>query len=76
MTYDSKRAAVGQAYNLAVRDALTNKRENDVKYIYKKFLYYQALGNALQGADVETVQRVIENKEFDEAFKILNEKLK
>lgn len=72
----SKRAAVGQAYNLAVHDAIHNNEAENPKYIYKRFVYYYDMGNALQGSDLDLIQEVIDNKEFDKVIKRIREVLK
>lgn len=59
----------GQAYNLAVNDAVHNGRDNDPKYIYKKFIYYYQLASIVQGSDLELIQEVIDNPDFDKVIK-------
>ncbi len=76
MSYDGKRAQIGQSYNLAVHDAIHKGEENNPKYIYKKFVYYFTLGDAIQGSDLEMIQKVINNKDFDKLIKQLGEALK
>lgn len=70
------RAARGQAYNLAVHDAISNKKENDPKYIYSRFVYYYSIGDALQSSDLELIQEVIDSRNFDNVMKELKEALK
>jgi len=72
----SKKVAAGQAINLAVHDALHNKKENDPGYIYKKFMYYHKLAAILQGSDMDLIQEVINNKKFDKVMADLEEALK
>lgn len=67
----NKRAAVGQAFNLAVHDAIKNEEENNPKYIYKKFVYYQHLGEIVQGSDLEMILEVVNNKTFEKILKDL-----
>lgn len=55
----------GQAFNLAVNDAISSESQNDVKYIYKRFLYYYNLAEIVQGSDIDLIQTAINNKEFD-----------
>lgn len=74
--YDVTGARRGQAYNLAVHDAISHGEENNPGYIYKKFIYYYSIGDALQGSDVEMIQEVIANKDFDSLIHNLKEALK
>lgn len=74
--YDATGARKGQAYNLAVHDAVHHGEENNPGYIYKKFVYYYAIGDAIQGSDIEMIQEVINNSSFDDLIKQLKEALK
>lgn len=74
--YDATGARKGQAYNLAVHDAVHHGEENNPGYIYKKFIYYYTIGDALQGSDMEMIQEVINNSSFDELITKLKEALK
>jgi hypothetical protein len=69
-------SAAGQAINLAAFDARKEDRENDVRYIYQRYVYWTAICDAIQGADIEMIQEVINNSSFDELIKQLKEKLK
>ena len=66
----------GQAYNLSINDAVHNGKENDPKYIYKRFVYYYTLADVVQGSDLEMIQEVIDNKDFDKVIKQLSEVMK
>lgn len=66
----------GQAFNLAVNDAVANKQECSPKYIYRRFVYYYSLGDALQGSDMDMIQEVIDSPTFDKAIEKLKEALK
>jgi hypothetical protein len=66
----------GQAFNLAVNDAVSNKQENNPKYIYKRFIYYHTLADVVQGSDFDLIQKVIDSKDFDKVIKQLAEALK
>ena len=72
----NSRAAKGQAYNLAVWDAISSGEADNPKYIYKRFLYYFSLGDALQGSDFDLIQEVVDDKNFDKVLKKLKEVLK
>lgn len=61
----------GQAYNLAVHDAVHHGEENNPKYIFQKFTYYYSLGDAIQGGNVEMLLEVIDNKDFSDIVKKL-----
>jgi len=74
--YDVSGARKGQAYNLAVHDAVHHGEENNPGYIYKKFVYYYTLGDTLQGSDLEMIQEVVANKNFDDVIKKLGEVMK
>lgn len=63
----------GQAYNLAILDAVNASQANNPKYIYKKFLYYYQLADIVQGSDLDLIQEVIDTKDFDKVMKMLNE---
>lgn len=66
----------GQAFNLAVSDAIQNKQEDNRKYIYKKFIYYHHLADVVQGSDFEMIQKVIDSKDFDKVMELLKEEMK
>jgi hypothetical protein len=66
----------GQAFNLAVHDAIHNNQENNPTYIYKKFLYYHKLADVVQGSDFDLIQKVIDCKKFDDVLKTLEEVMK
>lgn len=68
--------AKGQATNLAAADARKNNRESDVKYIYQRHVFWLTVCEALQGSDLEMIQEVINNKDFDKVIKQLTEVLK
>ena len=73
--YDGSGARKGQAYNLAVHDAVHHGEENNPGYIYKKFVYYYSIGDALQGSDMEMIQEVINNQDFNELIGKLKDSL-
>lgn len=66
----------GQAYNLAVADAIHNSQENSPKYIYKRFIYFHQLADVVQGSDFELIQQVIDSPDFDKVIKLLEEAFK
>lgn len=70
------RAAKGQAFNLAVHEAVARGKENDPKFIYKRYVFYYTLGDTVQGSDLDMVQEVINNKDFDKVMKQLSEAMK
>lgn len=74
--YDATGARKGQAYNLAVHDAVHHGEENNPGYIYKKFIYYYSIGDALQGSDIEMIQEVINNSDFTSLITKLKDSLK
>lgn len=53
------RAARGQAYNLAVADAIENNKTDDTKYIYQRFIRYYELGQILQDAEIDELKEVL-----------------
>ena len=66
----------GQAFNLAVNDAVHNGLQNSPKYIYKRFIYYHHLATIVQGSDIGMIQEVIDSKDFTEVMEKLNEVMK
>jgi len=74
--YSNKRAAVGQAINLAVADALHHGQENNPKYIYTKVLYYSQIADAVQNSDADMLKEVINNTELNELLSRLDKALK
>ncbi len=74
--YDVTGARRGQAYNLAVHDAIHAGEAHNVGYIYKKYVYYYSIGDAIQGSDVDMILEVINNCAFDALIKQLKEALK
>lgn len=67
----SNRAAIGQAFNLAVHAAIKNDRENDTKYIYRQFTYYRSLGTLVQSGDSELLLEALQDKKLEKALKEL-----
>ena len=66
----------GQSFNLAIHDAVHNGQETNPQYIYRRFVYYYSLGDAIQGSDLDMIQTVIDDKDFDKVIKQLTETLK
>ena len=66
----------GQAYNLAIHDAVHNSRETDVTYIYKRYIYYHTLADIVQGSDMVMIQEVINSVNFDDVIEKLKESMK
>lgn len=69
-------SAIGQAINLAAADARKNGEENNPKYVYKRYVYWTAVCDAIQSSDIEMVQEVINDSSFDTLIKQLKETLK
>lgn len=69
----SKRAAVGQASNQAVSDAISLGRQNDTRYIVERFHFYKNLNTMLQGCTDAQIVEVLEGngKKLDEISDIL-----
>lgn len=63
----------GQAYNLAVNDAVNAGQACNPKYIYQKFIYYYQLADIIQGSDIDMIQEVIDSKDFDKVIALLKE---
>lgn len=56
----SARAAKGQAFNLAVHEAVKSGKENDKRFIYSRFVYYYELGKMVQDFSVDDIKRVLD----------------
>ena len=69
-------SAIGQAINLAAADARKQDRESDVNYIYKRYVFWTVVCEAIQSSDVELIQEVIANRNFDELIEKFKEELK
>lgn len=57
----------GQAFNLAVNDAIHNNEHNNAKYIYERFVWYYNLADIVQGSDIDMIQEVLNKPDFDKA---------
>ncbi len=68
-------SAIGQAINLAAADARNNNRENDVPYIYKRYLIWTDICNAIQSSELELIEEVINKRDFSDVLKRLKEAL-
>lgn len=66
----------GQAFNLAVNDAVANNNQSDPKYIYQQFIYYYTLADVIQSSDLDMIQEVLNKPNFDKAIKELKEAVK
>lgn len=53
------RAAKGQAFNLAVHEAVAAGKGKDTKYIYENFIYYYELGQLVQSANLEELREAL-----------------
>ena len=53
------RAAKGQAYNLAIAQAINEGKTEDTKYIYSLFIKYYELGQLIQKASLDEIKQVI-----------------
>lgn len=69
-------SAIGQSINLAAADARKHDRESDPAYIYKRYVFWSTLCDAIQSADVEMIQEVIDNRDFNDLITRLKEVLK
>jgi hypothetical protein len=66
----------GQAFNLAVNDAINSGKQSDPRYIYQQFIYYHNLADIVQGSDLDMIQQVLNNPNFDKAVQQLREAAK
>ncbi len=66
----------GQAFNLAVNDSISLRKQKDVKYIYQQFIYYYNLAEIVQSSDLDMIQEVLNKPDFAEAIKKLQEAYK
>ena len=55
----NEKIATGQAYNLAVHDAVAVGNHNNTAYILARFVHYYDLGALLQAMDLEDVRNSI-----------------
>lgn len=77
MSKDSynERAARGQAYNLAVHDAVQTGKADDQYYVAARFIYYYELGVFFQDTDIEQLLIITQKeKELRVIDNIINEK--
>lgn len=56
----------GQAYNLAVQSAIQAGKEDDLKFIVKKFLMHLKRAEMFQKATPEQLLEAIDDQEFKE----------
>lgn len=66
----------GQAFNLAVNDSISKGESGNPKYIYQQFIYYYNLADIVQGSDLDMIQSVLNNPNFDKAIQQLREATK
>lgn len=66
----------GQAFNLAVNDAIASGEARNPKYIYQQFIYYYNLADIVQGSDLDMIASVLNNPNFDKAIQQLRESVK
>lgn len=69
------RAAKGQAYNLAVADAIQAGKAHDVKYVYERYTFYYTIGQLIQDSDLDMIQEVADNKDLDKAIEAVKKAL-
>lgn len=58
----------GQAFNLAVHDAVACDKGQNVKYIYQQFLYYYELAGLVQKCELDIIAEVLDNPDFEAAI--------
>ena len=78
MAYDasfSQRAAKGQAYNLAIQEAIAANKINDKEFIVGRFLLHMKFAALLQKADPTQLAIIIKNPTFLDLLKQLDEAL-
>jgi len=66
-------AGIGQAINLAAADARQKDRESDVRYIYKRFVFWTNVCDLIQSSDLEEIQTVLDDPKLDDLMKKLGE---
>lgn len=69
-------SAVGQAINLAAADARQENRLNDIPYIYKRYLIWTDICNAIQSSELDVIEEVINERDFSDILSRLKEILK
>jgi hypothetical protein len=63
----------GQAYNLAVNDAISSGRQGDGKYIYQQFIYYHNLATVVQSSEMDMIQEVLNRPDFEKLIREFSE---
>ena len=66
----------GQAFNLAVNDAINSGKQGDPRYIYQQYIYYHNLADIVQGSDLDIIQQVLNKPDFDKAIQQLKDSVK
>ncbi len=66
-------SAVGQAINLAAADARQCDRESDVKYIFKRFVFWTNVCELIQSSDLAELQLVLDDPKLDDLMRQLGE---
>lgn len=61
----------GQAFNLAVNNAIARNQENDAKYIFQQFIYYYELAGVVQSSDLDMIHEVLNKPDFMAAIEQL-----
>jgi len=65
----------GQAFNLAVNDAISKSKQSDPRYIYQQFIYYHELAGIVQSSDLDMIAEVLNKPDFEAAVKQLKKTL-
>ncbi len=76
MTAIKNPSAIGQAINLAAQDARHVNRLDDVNYLYMRYLIWTDICTAIQSSDLDMIEEVINNRDFSDVRKRLQEILK
>lgn len=66
----------GQAFNLAVNDAISVSKQDDAKYIYARFIWYYNMANVVQGSDLDMIASVLDKPDFIAAVEQLKGSIK
>ena len=71
----SKRASIGQAYNLAVAEAISKGRSDDVDYIFKLYYKHLKLAALVQKSDPNQLADIAGSPELIALFSKVEEEL-
>jgi len=71
----SKRAAIGQAYNLAAQESIHSGRVGDMRFLVERFIFHFETAAIFQKTSIIDLANIADREDLLEKFKELHNEL-